>query len=99
MCRCVVITCSTRSRVVFVLRRQPISLNIRTKSLQYNSELPSMASHRIKIAARLRPPLSGEITDRDIAVHHSSDESIDSVDGSYISVVNPRDASQIFKFA
>jgi len=58
-----------------------------------------MASHRIKIAARLRPPLPGEITDHDIVVHHSSDESIDSVDGSYISVANPRDASQIFKFA
>ena len=58
-----------------------------------------MASHRIKIAARLRPPLPGEITDHDIFVHHSSDESIDSVDGSYISVANPRDTSQIFKFA
>jgi len=57
-----------------------------------------MASHRIKIAARLRPPLPGEITDHDIVVHHSSDESMDSVDGSYISVANPRDASQIFKF-
>ena len=58
-----------------------------------------MASHRIKIAARLRPSLPGEITDHDIAVHHSSDKSTDSVDGSYISVANPRDASQVFKFA
>ncbi|KAJ3566458.1 hypothetical protein NP233_g6991 [Leucocoprinus birnbaumii] len=57
-----------------------------------------MASHRIKIAARLRPSLPGEITDDDIAVHHPSDDSSDSTGGSYISVVNPRDITQIFKF-
>ncbi|KAF5356926.1 hypothetical protein D9756_006391 [Leucocoprinus leucothites] len=57
-----------------------------------------MASHRIKIAARLRPSLPGEITDDDIAVHHPSNDSTDSTVGSYISVVNPRDITQIFKF-
>ncbi|KXN84644.1 Kinesin-like protein KIF22 [Leucoagaricus sp. SymC.cos] len=57
-----------------------------------------MASHKTKIAARLRPPLPGEITDDNIAVHHSSDNSADSTQGSYISVVNPRDVTQVFKF-
>lgn len=57
-----------------------------------------MASHRIKIAARLRPALAGEVTDDNIVVHHASDDSSGSTKGSYISVVNPRDVTQVFKF-
>lgn len=49
-----------------------------------------MAS-KIRIAARLRPSLPGEV--RDDAVGVLKDES-----GSFITVVHPRDASQHFKF-
>lgn len=57
-----------------------------------------MASHKIKIAARLRPLLPGEIPDEDTSVQDASDDSTDSTKGTYISVVNPRDVTQIFKF-
>ncbi|KAF9448144.1 kinesin-domain-containing protein [Macrolepiota fuliginosa MF-IS2] len=57
-----------------------------------------MASHGIKIAARLRPALAGEIIDENIVVHHASDDSSGSTKCSYVSVVNPRDITQVFKF-
>jgi kinesin family protein 22 len=60
------------------------------------------ATHKVKIAARLRPRLDGEIIDDQIQVNHNSDTSGGSTSstagGSYISVTNPRDQSQVFKF-
>ncbi|KAG6853357.1 hypothetical protein C0991_005031 [Blastosporella zonata] len=52
-----------------------------------------MASSKIKIAARLRPRLDGEIVDDSVKIMHDTGAS-----GSVISVVNPRDPSQVFKF-
>ncbi|KAF8650678.1 hypothetical protein AX16_005116 [Volvariella volvacea WC 439] len=51
------------------------------------------SSHRIRIAARLRPKIDGEVNDDAIQVvrEHSSG-------ASFISVPNPRDPSQVFKF-
>ncbi|KAF9236661.1 P-loop containing nucleoside triphosphate hydrolase protein [Melanogaster broomeanus] len=51
-----------------------------------------MASHKIKIAARLRPRLQGELDDEGIQITH--------IPGgpSCISVANPRDLSQVFNF-
>lgn len=49
-----------------------------------------MAS-KIRIAARLRPSLSGEV--RDNAVGVLNDEA-----GSFVTIVHPRDVSQHFKF-
>jgi hypothetical protein len=65
--------------------------------------LPSpMASHKVKIAARLRPRLDGEVVDDNIKVFHNGDTSTGSTNstsgGSHISVVNPRDTTQVFKF-
>ncbi|RXW20557.1 hypothetical protein EST38_g5299 [Candolleomyces aberdarensis] len=61
-----------------------------------------MASHKVKIAARLRPRLDGEVVDDNIKVFHNSDASTGSTNStsgaSYISVVNPRDTTQVFKF-
>ncbi|KAJ2912993.1 hypothetical protein MD484_g7419, partial [Candolleomyces efflorescens] len=61
-----------------------------------------MASHKVKIAARLRPRLDGEVVDDNIKVFHNGDSSTGSASstsgGSYISVVNPRDTTQVFKF-
>jgi len=51
-----------------------------------------MASHKIKIAARVRPRLEHEIDDEGIQVAHTSGGP------SCISVPNPRDVSQIFNF-
>lgn len=51
-----------------------------------------MASHKIKIAARVRPRLEHEIDDEGIQVTHTSGAP------SCISVPNPRDVSQIFNF-
>jgi len=63
-----------------------------------------MSAHRVKIAARLRPRLSGELDDDSVKVHHASDGSGGSFSsgsggGSFIAVANPRDLSQVFKFA
>ncbi|KAF7763860.1 hypothetical protein Agabi119p4_8397 [Agaricus bisporus var. burnettii] len=56
-------------------------------------------AHSIKIAARLRPALPGEITDDNISIQLASNESTDSaMKSSHISVLNPRDITQIFKF-
>ncbi|PPQ74075.1 hypothetical protein CVT24_012945 [Panaeolus cyanescens] len=59
------------------------------------------ATHKVKIAARLRPKIQGEIDDDSIKVVHASDNSggsTSSSGGSFISVPNPRDPTQIFKF-
>jgi kinesin family member 22 len=67
-------------------------------------------SHKVKIAARLRPRLPGmrpalptlplaltksigEVDDGGLQVIHANDGT-----GSHISVPNPRDVSQVFKF-
>ncbi|KAF8813107.1 kinesin-like protein [Phlegmacium glaucopus] len=60
-------------------------------------------SQKIKIAARLRPLIQGEIDDDSVKVIHPSDNtsgssSSTSSSPSFISVANPRDPSQIFKF-
>ena len=51
-----------------------------------------MASHKIKIAARIRPRLEHEVDDEAIQVTHTPGGL------SCISVPNPRDVSQIFNF-
>lgn len=66
-------------------------------------------SHKVKIAARLRPRLDGELVDDQLQVVHATSTSSGAADvsgssnassaaGSYISVTNPRDPSQVFKF-
>ncbi|KAF5310938.1 hypothetical protein D9619_008254 [Psilocybe cf. subviscida] len=53
----------------------------------------------VKIAARLRPRLDGELDDDSVKIVHSSNNTGGSSSGSsFISVANPRDPSQIFKF-
>lgn len=49
-------------------------------------------AYRVKIAARLRPPIAGEINDEGVQVQLAEDGV------SYICVPNPRDFSQVFKF-
>ncbi|KAF8903894.1 kinesin-like protein [Gymnopilus junonius] len=59
------------------------------------------AIHKVKIAARLRPRLEGELEDDSIQIVHPSSASGGSSSfsgGSFISVTNPRDPSQVFKF-
>lgn len=53
--------------------------------------------HKVKIAARLRPRINGEIDDGSVQVVHNSGEA--SGAGSFISVANPRDPTQVFKFS
>ncbi|OAX36355.1 kinesin-domain-containing protein [Rhizopogon vinicolor AM-OR11-026] len=50
-------------------------------------------THKIKIAARLRPRLDHEIDDQGIQITHDQDEG-----PSWICVPNPRDVTQIFRF-
>lgn len=59
-----------------------------------------MATRKIKIISRLRPKIQGELDDDSVKVVHSSDESGDSLrgGGNFITVQNPRDPTQIFKF-
>lgn len=52
-----------------------------------------MASHKVRIAARLRPRIEGEVDDQAIQVHRSEDAGL-----SHITVPNPRDPTQVFKF-
>ncbi|KAG6819786.1 hypothetical protein H0H93_008701 [Arthromyces matolae] len=52
-----------------------------------------MASAKIKIIARLRPRLNNELDDGSVQVVHNSDDG-----GSLVSVINPRDTTQVFKF-
>ena len=61
-----------------------------------------MATHKVKIAARLRPRLESEIDDDSVKIVHPSNDSGGSSSstsgGSFITVANPRDPTQIFKF-
>ncbi|KIM37196.1 hypothetical protein M413DRAFT_279239 [Hebeloma cylindrosporum] len=61
-----------------------------------------MATHKVKIAARLRPRLESEIDDDSVKIVHPSNDSGGSssstAGGSFITVANPRDPTQIFKF-
>lgn len=63
-----------------------------------------MSGHKVKIAARLRPRINGEIDDGSITIQHaastsSSDPSSSgSSSSSAISVTNPHNPSQVFKF-
>lgn len=62
-----------------------------------------MATHKVKIAARLRPKIQGELDDDSVQIHHPTDNTGGSSSSlalgvSYISVTNPRDPSQVFKF-
>jgi len=61
-----------------------------------------MSIHKVKIAARLRPTLQGELDDESVKIIHPSDNtggsSSSASGGSFITVPNPRDPTQIFKF-
>lgn len=50
-------------------------------------------SQKVKIAARLRPRIKGELDDEGVRVVHAEDDG-----PSSICVTNPRDISQVFKF-
>ncbi|KIL60297.1 hypothetical protein M378DRAFT_84006 [Amanita muscaria Koide BX008] len=52
------------------------------------------STHKVRIAARLRPRIENEIDDGSVQVHPSEDGS----SMSYIAVPNPRDPTQVFKF-
>ncbi|KAF8887574.1 kinesin-like protein [Infundibulicybe gibba] len=59
------------------------------------------AAHKVKIAARLRPRINGEIDDESVKVYHGEMDDMggaSSRSGSFISVTNPRDPTQVFKF-
>ncbi len=49
---------------------------------------------RVKIVARLRPPIPGELSDQGIRIITPDDDN----DCPAICVNNPRDQSQVFKF-
>lgn len=51
-------------------------------------------THKIKIAARLRPRIEHEIDDQGIQITHDEDEE----GPSWICVPNPRDVNQVFRF-
>ncbi|KAG7085767.1 hypothetical protein E1B28_003308 [Marasmius oreades] len=61
-------------------------------------------AHKVRIVARLRPRIDGEVDDGAIQVCHPSDNtssSFSSASGagaSYISVPNPRDPTELFKY-
>ncbi|KAF9528644.1 P-loop containing nucleoside triphosphate hydrolase protein [Crepidotus variabilis] len=61
-----------------------------------------MSIHKVKIITRLRPRINGEIDDDSVQVVHASDNTSSSssstANTSFISVPNPRDPTQIFKF-
>ncbi|KAF8191774.1 hypothetical protein BJ912DRAFT_963547 [Pholiota molesta] len=61
-----------------------------------------MASAKVKIAARLRPRLDGELDDDSVQIVHFSNDtggtSRSSSGGSFITVANPRDPREIYKF-
>ena len=60
------------------------------------------SAHKVKIAARLRPRLNGELDDESVKVYLGSEDTGESSSamgsGRFISVTNPRDPSQVFKF-
>lgn len=51
------------------------------------------STQKVRIAARLRPRIEGEIDDESIQVHRSEDGGM-----SCMTVPNPRDPTQVFKF-
>ncbi|EIM88681.1 kinesin-domain-containing protein [Stereum hirsutum FP-91666 SS1] len=53
-------------------------------------------AHKVKIAARLRPRLKGELQDEGVWIERSDDTSAGAA--SSICVTNPRDAHQVFRF-
>jgi kinesin family protein 22 len=58
-----------------------------------------MSTHKIAIAARLRPRLPSEQADDAIQVFQDrDDDDATSTGGAHIAVTNPRDPSQVFKF-
>lgn len=59
-----------------------------------------MSTHKVKIIARLRPKIHGEPDDDSIKIIHTSDNNGDrlAAGGSFVTVPNPRDPAQIFKF-
>ena len=61
---------------------------------------PSMSTHKVKIIARLRPKIHGELDDDSVKIIHTSDNNGDrlAASGSFVTVPNPRDPTQIFKF-
>lgn len=67
------------------------SLAGRTAYLSLTLAIP-MTSHKIKIAARVRPRLENELDDQGIQIAHTPGGP------SCISVPNPRDLSQVFNF-
>ncbi|KAK2464524.1 hypothetical protein APHAL10511_003503 [Amanita phalloides] len=52
-----------------------------------------MSTHKVRIAARLRPRIEGEIDDEAIQIQRSEDGGM-----CYMIVPNPRDPTQVFKF-
>jgi len=73
-------------------------------TLLFSTSTHTMATlQKIKIAARLRPLIQGEIDDGSVKVIHPSDNTKGSSHStsssqSFISVANPRDPNQVFKF-
>lgn len=85
------------------------SFNIVTACVRHHQvvwsvrDIYPMATHKVKIAARLRPKIQGELDDDSVQIHHPTDNTSGSSSSlalgvSYISVTNPRDPSQVFKF-
>jgi len=61
-----------------------------------------MSAQKIKIIARVRPKLQGELDDDGLKIVNGTDNTGDSststTGGSFVTVTNPRDPTQIFKF-
>ena len=61
-----------------------------------------MSTQKIKIISRLRPRIQGELDDNSVKIVHALDDTGDSSastkGGSFVTVPNPRDTTQIFKF-
>ncbi|KAK1235291.1 hypothetical protein PQX77_001495 [Marasmius sp. AFHP31] len=55
-------------------------------------------AHKVRIIARLRPRIEGEVDDGAIQVCHPTDNSNNTTNTSYISVPNPRDPTELFKY-
>ncbi|KAK1230587.1 hypothetical protein PQX77_006324 [Marasmius sp. AFHP31] len=55
-------------------------------------------AHKVRIIARLRPRIEGEVDDGAIQVCHPTDNSNTTTNTSYISVPNPRDPTELFKY-
>ena len=58
-----------------------------------------MSAQKIKIIARVRPKLQGELDDDGLKIVNGADSTGDSsTGGSFVAVTNPRDPTQLFKF-